>query len=437
MLSRMFNRNQRGRVGGTRRRREAKDVELERERQETEAKSQLEQSRRKGEVMKNAPVNDIRHNFASEEDSLEDKLMRHRTGSYFKYATIVTAPPPDRSRLLERMRNFKAVNDYQHRSLDDLPAIDLKGNYCEFQLSQALQTVGRQPLPPYTLVSEVLVHYVPMDTFFALQCPAVFQINDFRKVQDTVVREYELTDKGSYNILFCLDYSVRTEDVGDLVLSVACNQKLFREGIAWGTMKVVIRMTHLQFPIKANLQETIGVTLWAHSDLEDYISNPFKQSGLITGEALSELKKAFKRGDIEDLVTPSDNKRQLNAARTVVGESSRDVPVDSIMEIMKTKALAETKANLGTKGGNKTNPLAKGREMMANDKEEEEESDQGMEDDISPDDSFSNAGSTKQKKVARFANVAPIEIHDTRPISPESAEKEYVSPMVQASYHEI
>jgi hypothetical protein len=320
--------------------------ELVRKEKETE-----EAERRKGTIVKDTSVTSMKHKFSDEEESLASKLERHRSGSMFKYAVISTAPPKDRGSILSKVRTFKAKTDLIQTSLDDLPAINLKDNYTEFRLSQALGNTKLSSLLPYTTVTDVLVHYVPMDTFFATSHPLDIQINDFRKNEDTVARKYTLTDKGSYNILFCMDYSTLTTDLDDLSLSLSCNVTDFREGKAWASIKVVVRMTHSSFPQKFNLQETIGVTLWAHSDLEDYVTDPTTMDGTITGEALKLLKQSYQRGEIEDLVTPRDNKKQMNLARTVVGESGGRIAPDLLMDSMKENALLQERAKSASFGG--------------------------------------------------------------------------------------
>lgn len=376
-----------------------------------EAQEELE--RRKGAIIKDLSTTSMKHDFSDENDTLASKLERHRAGNLFKYAVISTAPPKDRGSILEKVRSFRAKNDVVLSSLDDLPAINLINNFTEFRLSQALGQVKLSSLPPYTIVTDVLVHYIPMDTFFAISHPLEIQINDFRKSEDTTVRHYTLTDKGAYNILFCMDYSTMTTDLEDMSLSFACNATGFREGKAWAAVKIIIRMSHGTFPQKANLQETIGVTLWAHSDLEDYLVDPTSMDGTISGEALKLLKQAYLRGDIEDLVTPRDNKKQMNLARTVVGESGANLPPDLMIESMREQALSEERKRSARFGGvtnigdsmkstpvtypikpamKKTSPFEAGRAAMGKDEQENESnSKQG---DMKPGDSYSNAGSS-------------------------------------------
>lgn len=367
-----------------------------------------EMERRKGAIVKDTSVTSMKHNFSEEEESLASKLERHRAGQLFKYAVISTPPPPDRSSILSKVRNYKPKSDIVQSSLDDLPAINLIDNFTEFRMSAAIGNSVIKNLPPYTIITDVLVHYMPMDTFFAVSHPLQIQINDFRKNEGTTVRHYELTDKGAYNILFCLDYSTMTSDLDDLSLSFSCNANDFKKGKAWAAVKVIVRMMHTSFPQKSNLQETMGVTLWAHSDLEDYVTDPTSMDGLITGEALKLLKESYRRGDIEDLVTPRDNKKQLNVARTVVGESGGGLHPDLLMDTMKEQALqmerkknvqVDNVVNIGPlrapnqqaipskSAMKKPNPLAAGRAMI------DEDDDEGS---VDPKDSYSAAGSSNE-----------------------------------------
>lgn len=387
----------------------------------------------------------IRHGYNDEIETLEDKIRRHRSGEIFKYAVIATSPPANRGLLLSRLRTAKLPDDVHDVSLDQLPPIDIIDNYCEFKVSLALGLNKKSKLPPYTLVSSILVHYVPMDTFLAVSCPLRLSLVDHRKKADQTVREYELSDKGAYNILFTMDYSMRTDDLPDLVLTAACNQQTFKKGKAWGAMKIVAKLSHMDFPQKANLEEVIGVSVWAHSDLEEHMTNPTKQSGLITSEAFKLMKEAYKRGEIEDVMAARDNKMSMNVAKTVVGSALPNVPVSQGMDLMarmmedphevKTRNPHQKGVSIGsatrmsgetfmdrptTREGNggqfpksamkKQNPFEVGRALMAEEEESRNSSPRirslascestedlgNLSGEVGPEDSFSNASSSNE-----------------------------------------
>jgi len=270
---------------------------------------------------------------------LVDKLEAHPAGKMLKNVVISNEPPPDRELNIHRLRRFKPQNDFSKLTLSEVPEFDLSEEFMEFSIVEAMTSSQFSQLKPYVLVSDVFIHYIPLDSFYSVSSPVIFRLNDFRKVDDTCMREYPLTHSGGYNILMTLDYCVAKKDLHHLSLSISTSLSSFRKGSSWGAAKVLLTISHMDFPVKANIQETMGVLHLADSDLNEFISDPRSSDGVITPHALTLLRGHYKRGEIENVNLPRDDKKEVNLAKTLIDEDIESVNVRDLMSDMREQAL--------------------------------------------------------------------------------------------------
>jgi len=298
-----------------------------------------EKNRRRGEIMDKTEMSSEKVDFTQGTMGLVDRLEAHRAGTYLKNVVISNRPPPDRDLNLARLRTYQPQNDMSKISLSDIEPIKLNSEFMEMPITDAMTPDQFRSLKDYCLVSDVFVHYIPLDTFFSRSSPVMFNLNDFRKVEDNVVRHFPLTHSGGYNILFTLDYCVAKEDLKYLSLTISTSLNTFRKGVTWATCKVVVTLTHMDFPIKANIQETMGVLHMADSDLKDFISDPRSSDGVITPEALRLMKGAHKRGEVENIMASKDDRKDVNSEPTVYNPGDGSVNVRDMLAGMREDAL--------------------------------------------------------------------------------------------------
>lgn len=330
------------------RQKEAERVEQEerKAREKNERERHEEDQRRRGAIMDVVESTAQVVDFAQGTMGLVDRLEAHPAGKALKNTVISNEPPPDRELNIQRLRTFKPQNDFAKMSLHDVPPVELSREFIEFPITDAMTRTQFEELKDYILISDVFFHYVPMDSFYSRSAPVIFQINDFRKVDNTCMRRYPLSNTGGYNILMSLDYCVAKKDLHHLSYSVSTSLNTFRKGASWGAVKVVLTLSHMDFPVKSNIQETMGVLHLADSDLQEYISDPRHSDGVITPQALNLLRGHYKRGEIENINLPRDDSMEVNTAKTVLGEDNGSVDVRDLMYEMKQKAL--TRAREGT-----------------------------------------------------------------------------------------
>jgi len=298
-----------------------------------------EKQRQMDEVIGKTEVSTNRVDFQHGVMGLVDRMEAHPAGKLFGGAVVSNKPPPDRSLTLSKLRTYQAPNDMSRLVLGDIDPIDLKGNVVDISLTEAMSPRQFKDLKPYCLVSDVFIHYIPMDTFYTMSFPVDFYLNDFRKVEDNTVRHYPLSHSVGYNLLFTLDYCVRKEDLKLLTLAISSGINTFRPGIAWGTVKIVVSLISMDFPIKANMQKTLGVMHLADSDLQDFVSDPRRSDGVLTPESLKLLKSFYKRGDIENILQPLDDTKGVNTAATVMNHVGPESDVADLMRDMREEAL--------------------------------------------------------------------------------------------------
>jgi hypothetical protein len=373
----------------------------EREREESrlkekrmlESEDEKETERRRGEVMERTEVSQTKVDFTQGSMCLVDKLEAHQAGTLMKYVVISNPAPPDREINLSRLRTYKAKNDIARVGLDRIEPFDLCKNYTDLSLINAIPFDALKSMKPYCLVSDIFIHYVPMDTFYTEAQTVDFFINDFRRVRNTAVRHYQLTHSAGYNVLFSLDYCMRTSDLKYLTLSISTNLDAFREGIAWGCVKVLISLMHLDFPIKANMQETMGVMHMSDSDLKEFISDPRGSDGVITNEALKMLKDSYQREEIENITKPRNDTKDINREATVVNMHNQSMAASEVIRNLRQNALALERQRNELPRSSPDGPTPKSILKSAQTESDMEELMIPLEGEMRPEDSQSNADS--------------------------------------------
>lgn len=288
-----------------------------------------------GAVKKGMDEEHFASGVSKEKAGMTDKLNSYRTGQTFKYAVISNAPSEERSGIMSRLRSYKAPSKQSPLSLSEIPAIRLLGEAVSFSMVEAVRSSGTGGREDYCLIDSVLVHYVPLDSFLNDKSVVTIQVNDFRKVTGTAVRIAKVDNTMAYNVLFCLDYCVESRDLDKMTLSFACPQRDFQEGVAWGAVKVVAQVAFMSFPIRAPVIETMAVAVFADTDLLEYEWDPREVDAVIGPQALSGLRAANKRGDIENLTQPKDDRVEVGMARSVMVRDVTDEAPSDIIDSMK------------------------------------------------------------------------------------------------------
>lgn len=299
-----------------------------------------------GAIQRNMDEEQFASGMPGEHPSLSDKLDSHKAGTLFKYAVITNAPTEERSGMLSRLRSYRPPSRVENLALTDISPIRLIGETVNFPLSTAIGRDLLKEAHDFMLIDCVFVHFVPLDSFANDKSVVTIQINDFRKVRNTVSRVARIDNTMGYNVLFFLDYCVETRDANKITLSFSCPARDFQEGVSWGTVKVVAQIQFLSFPRRLPLIETSGVALLSDTDLDDFQCDPRELDLVLTPNAISRLRKAGQRGEIENLTLPRNDEVKMVTAKTILGENYDEDEVGSVIENMKKIAIARDKARM-------------------------------------------------------------------------------------------
>jgi hypothetical protein len=353
--------------------------------------------------------------------AMADKLDSHKAGTNFKYAVIGSAPSDERTGIMSRLRTYKAPSKVSNHTLSEIPAIRLLGDAVQFPMTDALKTPGGGGNGDYCLIDSVMIHFVPLDSFLNDKSVITIQLNDFRKISATAVRTARVDNTMAYNLLFSLDFCVETRDLDKMTLSFACPQKDFQEGVAWGAVKVVAQVAFLSFPKRLPVIETLAVAIFADTDLLEYDWDPREIDAVLTPQALKGLREANRRGEVENLTLPRDDKVDNTMARTVMGKTLEDSSAEEVISAMKKAALRAQRPltnlrDLGESSGSQVVPRAPLKSALKKVNEVNHQKDDSSErsfEELSPNDSQSMQGSNddlsdvgmspaRGKRIARF-----------------------------------
>jgi hypothetical protein len=334
----------------------------------TEANEEL-QARVKDLAMSKAEASAMKVDFSQGTMGLVDRLRSHSKGNFFKYAVISTEPPPDRAQNIDRLRTFRPKNAPTHHRFDDIPAVDMIGNYQEFSIEDIFTHQSRSEMKPYVLVSDIFVRYTPMDSFITMSNVVDFRILDMRKIRDQSIRHYPLSHNAEYAFLFALDYCFRACDLKYLKLTVSTQMNDFIEDVAWGNVKIYVNAVSYHLPVRAEMQETLGVIHVSNSDFKEFMSDPRNGDGVLTSEGMKLMRQLHAGGEIQNMMEASNDEMEMNQAKTVFMSQDNvgDGDMMTIMRSMRENALAEQrKQNLGTtsKGAEGKQGLDKGKRPM-------------------------------------------------------------------------
>ncbi|QCF40769.1 movement protein [Entoleuca phenui-like virus 1] len=306
---------------------------------------------RRGAVLRNMDEALFASGVPKNHVSMADKLDSHKAGSTFKYAVIGTQPSEERTGIMNKLRNYKAPSKLQNFSLSDIPFIRLMDDEVEFSMKEALRSSNAQKHEDYCLIDSVLIHFVPLDSFLNDKSPITIQLNDFRRVNNTVARLATVDNTMSYNILFCLDYCVESRDLERMTLSFACPQKDFQPGVAWGAVKVIAQVKFMSFPVRMPVIETMAVAIFADTDLLEYEWDPREFDAVLGPQALQGVRQANKRGELENLTIAKNDRMEVGMARTLaMGSLEEEEPGEAIQALKNAALLRQRQANSTGKG---------------------------------------------------------------------------------------
>jgi len=198
-------------------------------------------------ALENTEVRESKFDFPTTRMSMVDRLESHRRGSLFKYAVISSAPPKNRGSILDRLRTYQPPNDQTNVRLDDLPPLLLADEYTCVNLLQAID--GKNPglKKPFCMISDIFIHYVPLDTFLSTQSTVEVMLNDGRKMDEDVVRHASFSSNAGYNVLMTLDYCIETKDISLINLTFSRHVSKFKKGKSWAMCKVLIGIDFLDY----------------------------------------------------------------------------------------------------------------------------------------------------------------------------------------------
>jgi hypothetical protein len=294
-------------------------------------------------ALENTEVRESKFDFPTTRMSMVDRLESHRKGSLFKYAVISSAPPKNRGSILDRLRTYQPPNDQTNVRLDDLPPLLLSDEYTCVNLSQAID--GKNPglKKPFCMISDIFIHYVPLDTFLSTQSTVEVMLNDGRKMDEDVVRHASFSSNAGYNVLMTLDYCIETKDINLLNLTFSRHVSKFKKGKSWAMCKVLIGIDFFDYAKRSNIQETLAVCQFAETDLAQFMTDPRGTDQVITSEGLRQMRETFASGDIENLTKPRSDQKSMGTAMTILGNGGDlgDCEPEEVIEAIKEKALQE------------------------------------------------------------------------------------------------
>lgn len=292
-----------------------------------------------GIIKRTADEESFASGMPSETPALHNKMESHRAGTLFKYAVITNKPSDERKSLLDKLRSYKPQSTLTVLTLNDIAPVRMIGDAVNMSLSSIVSPEIMDNRDEYLVIDCILVHFVPLDSFVNDKSVVTIQVNDFRKTSSTVARQAKVDNTMGYNILFFLDYFIEKRDAGKMSLSFTCSTKEFQPGTAWGAVKVVAQLQTRSFPARLPLMGTLGVLLLSDTDLEEFECDPRSIDLVVTPEALFQLRNLRLRGEIENKTIPLDDKKGLNTAKTIMGDSYEDDDVASVIDNLKNVAL--------------------------------------------------------------------------------------------------
>jgi hypothetical protein len=308
----------------------------------------------KADALKRVEISNEKFEISENSMSMLDRIDAHQKGRLFKNAIISNEPPSDRDLHMSRLRTFKEMNDFRSIHLDKIKPIHLNGRFTHLDLVDAIGEDKMSHSKEFCLVSDVFIHYIPLDTFYGVHYPVEVNLNDHRKIRSSTVRWFKMSHSIGYNILFTMDYCMATKDLNKLALDFSTALDVFKEGTTWGVAKIIVSLTFMDFPVKLNFQEVMAVMHLSDSDLRDFISDPQGLDAVMSSETLKRMKQLHKQGEIENVNEPRDDRIQLNTAKTGVGSddidsNEQDYTARDILVDIRNKQ-AEKKKSTSTSG---------------------------------------------------------------------------------------
>lgn len=136
--------------------------------------------------------------------------------------------------------------DVQHACLSGKSTVILLDDYFEANFTEVLNCGDEQLLPPYILITEILLSYVPADGSGAPEQPVNVQIYDRKHNQGVEIRKCVMAGNVPWELSMFLDHCVRTTDLKELVVLMTHEKNLDVTTSIWGKLDLSAQVVYLQ-----------------------------------------------------------------------------------------------------------------------------------------------------------------------------------------------
>lgn len=197
-------------------------------------------------IAKNPGSLDTRNQSSAEQRYFKYICDRGAHAGIFIHPRLASERIPEEPTASTTIEIVNPQEDMQHASLAGKSTVILLDDYFEANFTEVLNCGDEQLLPPYTLVTEVLLSYAPANGDGAPEQPVNVQIYDRKHNQGEGIRECVMAGNIPWKLSLFLDHCVRTTDLKELIILMTHRKILGVATSVWGKLDLSAQVVYLQ-----------------------------------------------------------------------------------------------------------------------------------------------------------------------------------------------
>ncbi|BBI93119.1 ORF2a protein [Lentinula edodes negative-strand RNA virus 2] len=344
--------------------------------------------------------------FPNKYARMEEHIMNaERSSGPFEYVAIASRETSTFKKLLEALSVTKASVRSYDLSFDDLPIYNLSKRSSSISISSPLSLALQKKDLHFCWLKEVYIFFVPTQSFSSSYSEITFELNDNRFVEESLVRSITFPSNVGINGHFSLDYSVFKDDLPMISFSVKCKNSYLKEGVVWGSLKLVIQTKFSDQALIVSTTRTAAILQMADTTMKTYDRDPNHLDLMFDDPDLEMMKKFAKQGRIVDHNQALGNRERIAMSGSEAGSIEGSQSGNSRV---KEEWLRGTRFSRG-----RVSPVASVEEDVRSDDQEVGEFD------LTPND-FTSSGMT-ERAFSKSAMKAPRRSLKDPSTSPETA----------------
>jgi len=250
--------------------------------------------------------------FPSEGAKMEDYIAIHKNKpSLFEYVTISSRARQTKGQLREGLIAGRKVSISHEDELSNIPSIKCVDKTISLALLDYLPKNHFRKGMEWFQIKAVFVYFAPAQSGSSPYSKVRVSLIDRRLCDNTITRSVTSPSCFGFDARMSLDHSVAIDDAHCLSLQFECTNNALREGIAWGSLRIAIKIGQSVDSLPQSSEDTVAVLRMPDSSLVRRTVNPNHVNLDLDQEDMNALIDMYNQGRIIDPLQPVNRQQRI------------------------------------------------------------------------------------------------------------------------------